>query len=39
MDLINPMIDKMPNIIEDYLKLSFDNVMNKYNFLKCKFYC
>ena len=30
-DLINPIIDKMPNIIEDYLKLPFDNVMNKYN--------
>lgn len=30
-NLINPIIDKMPNIIEDYLKLSFDNVMNKYN--------
>lgn len=31
MDLINPIIDKMPDIIEDYLKLPFDNVMNKYN--------
>ena len=31
MDLINLIIDKMPNIIEDYLKLPFDNVMNKYN--------
>lgn len=31
MDLLNPIIDKMPNIIEDYLKLPFDNVMNKYN--------
>lgn len=31
MDLINPIIDKMPKIIEDYLKLSFDNVMSKYN--------
>lgn len=29
--LINPIIDKIPNIIEDYLKLPFDNVMNKYN--------
>ena len=29
--LINPIIDKMPDIIEDYLKLPFDNVMNKYN--------
>ena len=31
MDLINPIIDRMPNIIEDYLNLSFDNVMSKYN--------
>jgi len=31
MDLINPIIDKMPNIIEDYLKISFENLMNKYN--------
>ena len=31
MDLISPIIEKMPNIIEDYLKLPFDNVMNKYN--------
>ena len=31
MDLINPIIDKMPSIIEDYLKIPFDNVMNKYN--------
>ena len=31
MDLINPIIDKMPNIIDDYLNLSFDNVMSKYN--------
>ena len=30
-DLINPIVDKIPNIIEDYLKLPFDNVMNKYN--------
>lgn len=30
-DLINPIIDKMPNIVEDYLKLPFDHVMNKYN--------
>jgi PTH1 family peptidyl-tRNA hydrolase len=30
-DLIQPIIDKMPNILEDYLKLSFDHVMNKYN--------
>ena len=31
MNLIQPIIDKMPSIIEDYLKLSFDHVMNKYN--------
>lgn len=30
-DLINPIIDKMPSIIDDYLTLPFDNVMNKYN--------
>ena len=29
--LINPIINKMPDIIEDYLKLPFDNLMNKYN--------
>ena len=31
LELINPIIDKIPNIIEDYLNLSFDNVMSKYN--------
>ena len=31
MELINPIIDKIPNIMEDYLKISFDNLMNKYN--------
>lgn len=31
MNLISPIINKMPKIIEDYLKLSFDNVMSKYN--------
>lgn len=31
LDLISPIIDNIPNIIEDYLKLPFDNVMNKYN--------
>ena len=31
LDLLNPIIDIMPNIIHDYLKLPFDNVMNKYN--------
>lgn len=29
--LLQPIIDNMPNIIEDYLKLPFDNLMNKYN--------
>ena len=31
MELLNPIIEKIPSIIEDYLKLPFDNVMNKYN--------
>ena len=31
MDLIIPIIDNIPSIIEDYLKLPFENVMNKYN--------
>ena len=31
LDLINPIIEKMPDIIEDYLKLPFENLMNKYN--------
>lgn len=30
-ELIQPIIKNMPNIIEDYLKLPFDNLMNKYN--------
>ena len=30
-DLIKPIIEKMPNIVKDYLTLPFDNVMNKYN--------
>lgn len=29
--LLNQVINKIPDIIEDYLKLPFDNVMNKYN--------
>lgn len=29
--LINPIIKKIPDIIEDYIKLPFDNVMSKYN--------
>ncbi len=28
---IKPIIEEVPNIIEDYLSLPFDNVMNKYN--------
>lgn len=31
LNLINPIIEKVPYIIEDYLTLQFDNVMNKYN--------
>ena len=31
MNLINPIIEIIPNIIEDYLKEPFDKVMNKYN--------
>ena len=31
LDLVSPIINKIPSIIEDYLKLPFDNVMNKYN--------
>ena len=31
MELLNPIINKMPNIVEDYLNLSFDRVMSKYN--------
>lgn len=29
--LLHPIINKIPNIIEDFLTLPFDNVMNKYN--------
>lgn len=29
--LINPIIEKMPDIITDYVTLSFDKLMNKYN--------
>jgi PTH1 family peptidyl-tRNA hydrolase len=28
---INTILDKMPMIIKDYLEISFDNLMNKYN--------
>ena len=31
MKLLHPIINKMPNIIEDYFNLSFDRVMSKYN--------
>lgn len=30
-DLIKPILNKMPNIIEDYFNISFENLMNKYN--------
>ena len=30
-ELIKPIIEKMPNIIDDYLNMPFENVMNKYN--------
>lgn len=29
--LINPILELVPNIIEDYLNMSFENLMNKYN--------
>ena len=31
MDLIDPILEEIPKIIEDFLKLTFDNLMNKYN--------
>lgn len=31
LDIILPIVDKIPTIIDDYLKMSFDNLMNKYN--------
>ncbi len=31
LDIINPVIDKMQSILDDYLEMSFDNLMNKYN--------
>ena len=31
LELIRPIIDKMPNIILDYLDIPFENLMNKYN--------
>lgn len=30
-DVLKPILEKMPNLLEDYLKLSFDAVMSKYN--------
>ncbi len=30
-NMINNVIDTIPLVVEDYLNLSFDNVMNKYN--------
>ncbi len=30
-ELINPIINKVPNIVEDYLNITFENLMNKYN--------
>lgn len=31
MELLQPVLDKMPDIIHDFITISFDNVMNKYN--------
>lgn len=31
LELIRPILETMPSIIKDYLKISFDNLMNKYN--------
>ena len=31
LESINTILDKMPMIIKDYLEISFDNLMNKYN--------
>lgn len=31
LDLLNPIIENMPNVIKDFITLPFDNVMNKYN--------
>ena len=31
MKLVNIVVNEIPNIIEDYFKLPFDNLMNKYN--------
>ncbi len=34
LELLRPIIKKMPQIIEDFLNIPFDNVMNKYNGVK-----
>lgn len=31
LESINTILDKMPMIVKDYLEISFDNLMNKYN--------
>ena len=31
LELLNPIINNMPNIIKDFISMPFDNVMNKYN--------
>lgn len=31
MNVLNQIVEKFPNILEDYMVLSFDNLMNKYN--------
>lgn len=31
METLNPIIDMVPNIVEDFVNIPFDNVMNKYN--------
>jgi PTH1 family peptidyl-tRNA hydrolase len=30
-EILNSIVENMPNIFEDYMNLSFDNFMNKYN--------
>ena len=31
LELLEPIINLVPNIVEDFLNIPFDNVMNKYN--------
>ena len=31
LDILNPVIDKVQDILDDYFKITFDNLMNKYN--------